>query len=145
MMKASAYFEVFYNQKLKDERSAILDYNENFPDVKKSSKKSIQSLYSLTQAKKSMRESVGLTLNDDINEALTKYMHMHDFLSEGTKSKKKLSTKEKKLKKESTNFKKFIDSFKKKLELKNKQKINEKEYNKKLKKNKKKIITIIKK
>ena len=40
MMKAMAYFEVFYNQKLKDEKLAILDYNENFPDVKKSSKKS---------------------------------------------------------------------------------------------------------
>ena len=80
MMKAMAYFEVFYNQKLKEEKSAILDYSENFPNVKKSSKKSIQSLYSLTQAKKSMRESVGLTLNEDIDEALIKYMHMYDFL-----------------------------------------------------------------
>ncbi|MDC0438969.1 SHOCT domain-containing protein [Candidatus Pelagibacter sp.] len=144
MMKAMAYFEVFYNQKLKDERSAILDYNENFPDVKKSSKKSIQSLYSLTQAKKSMRESVGLTLNDDIDEALIKYMHMYDFLSEGTKSKKKLSTKEKKLKKESTNFKKYIGSFKKNLELKSEQRINEKEFNKELKKNTKKVNKVLK-
>ena len=145
MMKAMAYFEVFYNQKLKDERSAILDYNENFPDVKKSSKKSIQSLYSLTQAKKSMRESVGLTLNEDIDEALIKYMYMYDFLSQGTKSKKKLSTKEKKLKKESTNFKKFIGSFKKNLELKSEQRIDEKEFNKELKKNTKKVIKVLKK
>ena len=145
MMKAMAYFEVFYNQKLKDERSAILDYNENVPDVKKSSKKSIKSLYSLTQAKKSMRESVGLTLNDDIDEALTKYMHMHDFLSEGTKSRKKLSTKEKKLKKESTNFKKYIGSFKKNLELKSEQRIDEKEFNRELKKNTKKVIKVLKK
>ena len=145
MMKAMAYFEVFYNQKLKDERSAILDYNENFPDVKKSSKKSIQSLYSLTQAKKSMRESVGLTLNENIDEALIKYMHMHDFLSEETKSRKKLSTKEKKLKKEIKNFKKFIGSFKKNLELKSEQRIDEKEFNKELKKNTKKIKKVLKK
>jgi len=145
MMKAMAYFEVFYNQKLKDERSAILDYNENFPDVKKSSKKSIQSLYSLTQAKKSMRESVGLTLNENIDEALIKYMHMYDFLSEGTKSKRKLTTKEKKLKKESANFKKYIGSFKKNLELKSEQRIDEKEFNKELKKNTKKVTKVLKK
>ena len=143
MMKAMAYFEVFYNQKLKDERSAILDYNQNFPDVKKSSKKSIQSLYSLTQAKKSMRESVGLTLNEDIDEALIKYMHMHDFLAQGTKSQNKLTTEEKKIKKESMNFKKYIGSFKKNLELKSEQRISKKEFKKEFKKNIKKINKVV--
>ena len=38
MMKAMAYFEVFYNQKLKDEKLAIQDYQENFPNVKKVAK-----------------------------------------------------------------------------------------------------------
>lgn len=145
MMKAMAYFEVFYNQKLKDEKLAIQDYQENFPNVKKSSKKSIQSLYSLTQAKKSMRESVGLTLNEGIEEALIKYMHMHDFLVQGTKSKNKLTTTEKKLKKESTNFKKYIGSFRKNLELKSEQRIDEKEFNKQLKINTKKINNVLKK
>ena len=145
MMKAMAYFEVFYNQKLKDEKSAILDYQKNFPNVKKSSKKSIQSLYSLTQAKKSMRKSVGLTLNDNIDVALIKYMHMHDFLAKGTKSKNDLTSNEKKLKKESTNFKKYIGSFKKNLELKSEQRIDEKEFNKELKKNIKKINKVLKK
>ena len=145
MMKAMAYFEVFYNQKLKDEKLAIQDYQENFPNVKKSSKKSIQSLYSLTQAKKSMRESVGLTLNEGIEEALIKYMHMHDFLVQGTKSKNKLTTTEKKLKRESTNFKKYIGSFRKNLELKSEQRIDEKEFNKQLKINTKKINKVLKK
>ena len=89
MMKAMAYFEVFYNQKLKDEKLAIQDYQANFPNVKKGSKKSIRSLHSLTQAKKSMRESVGLTLDENIEQAMIKYMHMHDFLAQGTKSKNK--------------------------------------------------------
>ena len=145
MMKAMAHFEVFYNQKLKDEKSAIQDYYENFPNIKKSSKKSIQSLYSLTQAKKSMRESVGLTLNEGIEEALIKYMHMHDFLVQGTKSKNKLTTTEKKLKRESTNFKKYIGSFKKNLELKSEQRIDQKEFNKQLKTNTKKINSVLKK
>ena len=134
MMKAMAYFEVFYNQKLKDEKLAIQDYQANFPNVKKSSKKSIRSLHSLTQAKKSMRESVGLTLDENIEQAMIKYMHMHDFLVQGTKFKNKLTTNEKKIKKESANFKKYIGSFKKNLELKSEQRIDEKEFNKELKK-----------
>ena len=117
MMKGMAYFEVFYNNKLKDEKKAIIDYLENYPTVKKSSKKSIKSLYSLTQAKKSMRESVGLSLNENLEEALVRYMHMYDFLSQGKKSTNKLTHKEKKLKKESTKFKKYYGSFKKNIEV----------------------------
>ena len=60
MMKAMAYFEVFYNHKLKEEKKAIEDYQNNYPNVKKSSKKAIQSLYSLSNAKESMRKSIGL-------------------------------------------------------------------------------------
>jgi hypothetical protein len=59
---------------------------------------------------------------------------MHDFLAKGTKSKNDLTSNEKKLKKESTNFKKYIGSFKKNLELKSEQRIDEKEFNKELKK-----------
>ncbi len=139
MMKGMAYFEVFFNNKLRKEKKAIEDYYTNYPDVKKSSKKSIQSLYSLTQAKKSMRESVGLTLNDNLEEALIRYMHMYDFLSQGVKSQNKLTPDEKKLKKESGKFKKYYGSFKKNIELKSEQRISQKKFNKELKKNKKKI------
>ena len=45
MMRAMAYFEVFYNHKLKEEKSAIEDYQNNYPNVKDSSKKTIRSLY----------------------------------------------------------------------------------------------------
>ena len=39
-----------------------------------------------------MRESVGLTLDENIEQAMIKYMHMHDFLVQGTKFKNKLTT-----------------------------------------------------
>ena len=139
MMKGMAYFEVFYNNKLKDEQKAIDDYLENYPTVKKNSKKSLKSLHSLTQAKKSMRESVGLNLNDNLEEALVRYMHMHDFLSLGKKSKNKLTYKEKKLKKESTKFKKYYGAFKKNLELKVEQRISQKDFIKHSEKNIKNI------
>jgi len=68
----------------------------NYPNVKKSSKKAIQSLYSLSQAKESMRKSIGLTSNDKLEDALIGYMHMYDFMSQGVKIKINLQVKKKK-------------------------------------------------
>ena len=145
MMKAMAYFEVFYNNKLKEEKSAIEDYEQNFPNVKKTSKKTIQSLFSLTQAKKSMRKSIGLTLDDNIEDALEKYMHMHSFLGKGEKTKNELTKEEKKLRTESTKFKKYIGSFKKNIELKSELRIDQKTFKKNNKKNIKNLNRTLKK
>ena len=139
MMKAMAYFEVFYNNKLKEEKSAIEDYEQNFPNVKKTSKKAIQSLFSLTQAKKSMRKSIGLTLDDNIEDALEKYMHMYNFLSQGEKTKNELTKEEKKLRTESAKFKKYFGSFKKNIELKSELRIDQKSFKKNNKKKYKKF------
>ena len=76
----------------------------------------MQSLYSLNQARKSMREAMGLTLNDDPEVALERYMSMHNFLEQGEKSINKLTKDEKRLKKKSANFKKKYGSFKKNIE-----------------------------
>ena len=135
MMKGMGYFEIFYMQKLKDEEKAIEKFKKNYPEIKKSIKKKMQSLYSLNQARKSMRESIGLTLNDDTEEALKRYMHMHDFLNKGEKSTRKLTTNERKLKKESLKFKKYYGSFKKTVELKSEKRIDQKTFDKDIKKN----------
>jgi len=144
-MRAMAYFEVFYNHKLKEEKKAIEDYQNNYPNVKKSSKKAIQSLYSLSQAKESMRKSIGLTSNDNLEDALTGYMHMYDFMSLGTKSQNKLTSEEKKIKKESTKFKSSYGAFKKNLELKLEQRISQKEFEKEFKKTSKNVQKSLKK
>ncbi len=145
MMRAMAYFEVFYNHKLKEEKKAIEDYQNNYPNVKKSSKKAIQSLYSLSQAKETMRKSIGLTSNDNLEDALTGYMHMYDFMSQGAKSQNKLTSEEKKIKKESTKFKSSYGAFKKNLELKLEQRISQKEFEKEFKKTSKKVEKSLKK
>ena len=54
---------------------------KNYPNIKKSSKKAIQSLYSLSNAKESMRKSIGLNSKDKLEDALIGYMHMYDFMS----------------------------------------------------------------
>jgi len=145
MMRAMAYFEVFYNHKLKEEKKAIEDYENNYPNVKKSSKKAIQSLYSLSQAKESMRKSIGLTSDDNLEDALTGYMHMYDFMSQGAKSQNKLTSEEKKIKKESTKFKSSYGAFKKNLELKLEQRISQKEFEKEFKKTSKNVQKSLKK
>ena len=139
MMKAMAYFEVFYNYKLKEEKKAIEDYQNNYPNIKKSSKKAIQSLYSLSNAKDSMRKSIGLNSKDKLEDALIGYMHMYDFMSQGVKTQNKLTSEQKKIKKESTRFKSSYGAFKKNLELKLEKRISQKEFDKELKKNVKKI------
>jgi len=139
MMRAMAYFEVFYNNKLKEEKKAIEDYKNNYPNVKKSSKKAIQSLYSLSKAKESMRKSIGLSSNDKLEDALTGYMHMYDFMSQGVKTQNKLTSEEKKIKKETNKFKSTYGAFKKNLELKLEKRIDQKEFDKELKRQVKKI------
>ena len=145
MMRAMAYFEVFYNHKLKEEKKAIEDYQNNYPNVKKNSKKAIQSLYSLSQAKESMRKSIGLTSYDKLEDALTGYMHMYDFMSQGIKTQNKLTSEEKKIKKESNKFKLTYGAFKKNLEFKLEKRINQKEFDKKFKKHVKDIKKSLKK
>ncbi|MDC2968554.1 hypothetical protein OAY16_00560 [Candidatus Pelagibacter sp.] len=145
MMKAMAYFEVFYNNKLKEEKKAIEDYEQNYPNVKKTSKKTIQSLFSLTQAKKSMRNSIGLSIDDNIGDALEKYMHMYNFLGQGEKAKHKLTREEKKLRAESKKFKKYYGSFKKNIELKSELRIDQKTFKKNNKKNIKNLNKTLKK
>tara|TARA_B100001250_G_C19801630_1_gene791398 strand:+ start:205 stop:2262 length:2058 start_codon:yes stop_codon:yes gene_type:complete len=145
MMKSMGHFEVFYMQKLKDEKKAIETFKKNYPNISKRTRKKVQSLYSLNQARKSMRESIGLTLNDDPEEALERYMHMHDFLKKGQKTFNKLTKNEKKLKKQSTKFKKHYGSFKKTIELKSEKRISQKDFEKDLKKNIKNVKKSLKK
>ena len=87
-------------QQLEDEKKTIKKFKEKYPDISKGLKKKMQSLYSLNQARKSMRESMALTLDDDPEIALERYMLMYNFLGQGEKKIEKLTKNEKKLKKE---------------------------------------------
>jgi hypothetical protein len=135
MMKAMGHFEVFYMQKLKEGEKYIEKFKKNYPNISWKTKKEVKSLHSLNQAKKSMRESIGLTLNDDPEEALERYMHMHNFLAKGEKTKQNLTKNEKKLKKRSAKFKKHYGSFKKTVQHKSENRIDKKTFEKDLNKN----------
>ena len=94
-MRAMGYFEFFYMNQLDKKKSLIKSFEEKYPNINWSLKKEMKSLYSLNQARKAMRESMGLTLDDDPEIALEHYMIMYNFLSQGEKITNKLTSPEK--------------------------------------------------
>ena len=135
LMKAMGYFEFFYMEQLRKKQKSIRKFKETWPDIHFSTKKDIKSLYSLNQARKTMRESMGLTLKDDVQVALKRYMTMHKFLKQAEKETIKLTPLEKKLRKQSNKFKTNLNNLKKNVKLRNEKRIDEKEFNKNIKKN----------
>ena len=97
MMKGMAYFEFFYQQELKDNQIAIDRFVKNYPTWDSANIKSIQKLYSLNKARKSMREALGLSLDDDIQKVLSTQVTMYKLFSQSNTSKNKLTKEEKKI------------------------------------------------
>ena len=68
MMKAMAYFEIFYNYELKKKKKSIEKFEKDYPDISWFTKKDIKTLYSLNEARKSMRESLSLDTDNSLKE-----------------------------------------------------------------------------
>ena len=143
IMKGMAYFEIFYNQELYDKRKIIENFRKKYPNVTKREKNKIKSLYSLNQAKQSMRKAMGLSMEDTIDFALKRYVSMSEFFEPAEKVQFDLNGDEKKLKNSSRDLKKYLGSFKKNIELKSQKRIDSKEFNKEFLKNKKKIEKVL--
>ena len=135
MMKAMAYFEIFYNYQLKDKEKSLEKFKKNYPEINWKTKKDVKTLYSLNVAKKSMRNSLSLNMDNNLEESLDRYVFMHDFLKPAEKITHQLSNGEKKLKKFSTKFKQNYGKLKKTLETKSEMRIDNKDFKKELKKN----------
>ena len=144
MMKAMAYFEIFYNYQLKDKKKSLEKFEKNYPEISWKTKKDVKTLYSLNLAKKSMRNALSLNMDNSLEESLERYVFMYDFLKPAEKITFKLSENERKLKKYSTNFKQEYGKFKKTLETKIEMRIDDKDFQKHLKKNIKKTKKALK-
>ena len=138
LMKAMGHFEFFYMEQLRKKKKNLAKFKEKWPNIPSYIKKDIKSLYSLNQARKSMRESMGLTLKDDVQDVLKRYMLMHDFLSQAKKETIKLSSKEKKLRKNSKKLNTSLSNLEKNIKLRKEQRITEKEFKKNISKDIKK-------
>lgn len=144
LMKAMGHFEFFYMDQLRKKNKSINTFKEKWPDISLNVKKDIKSLYSLNNARKSMRESMGLTLKDDVHVALKRYMLMHDFLSKANKETIKLNSEQKYLRKNSKKLNLSLSNIKKNTELRKEKRIKEKEFNKNLEKEIKKAKLALK-
>ena len=145
MMKAMAHFEIFYNYQLKENEKSVEKFKKNYPNINWKTKKDIKTLYSLNNAKKSMREALSLNEENTLNEALDRYMLMHNFLKPAVKITNKLSPTEKKLKNENSKLKKYYGNLKKTLTEKSENRINDKDFKKDLDKSIKKLKKSFKK
>ena len=146
MMKAMAYFEIFYNFELHKKRKSIEKFKNNYPNISSFTKREIKTLYSLNTARKSMRRSLSLNLENTLEESIERYVFMHNFLEPAEKIEIKLSSKEKKLKKQSAKLKQNFGKLKKTLEIKAENRTKNKEFQKEVKnniKNTKKSLKII--
>ena len=95
MMKGMAYFEFFYQQQLKENKRIIVRFERNYPPKDAALIKTMKKLYSLNKARKSMREALGLSLDDDIEKTLLTYNTMNKLFVQSVSSRNKLTKDEK--------------------------------------------------
>lgn len=97
MIKAMAMYEIFYAQKLYDARKNIERYKKNNYKstkdklllTKKNDKKKIKSLIGINTARKTMRDSLGMSLETPVEEAITNFWVLGEFLDLGKAVKNK--------------------------------------------------------
>ncbi len=145
LMKGMAYFEFFYMQQLKDNEKDIKKYIEDYPNVKSYSRKTVQKIYGLNKARKSMRKALGFTIDDNVDEVLNTYATLAKLFSKGDKITLKQNKEEKKVYKSHKKLAEYISKLKTLVEEKDEQRINEKKFNKQFNKLNKKTKSELKK
>ena len=144
LMLGMGYFEFFYMQQLKDYKKDIIAFKEKYPKVGWT-KTNIKKIYSLNKARKSMRNALGFTLDDDVQEVLNTYYTLSQLFSLGEKEIIKLSSEEKKLFNTHLKLAKNLNIIKNLVKDNNEQRINDKKFKKEYLKAYKKVDREIKK
>jgi len=144
LMLGMGYFEFFYMQQLKDHKKDIIAFKEKYPNIGWT-KTNIKKIYGLNKARKAMRNALGFTLEDDVQEVLNTYYTLSQLFSLGEKEILELSSEEKKLLKTHLQLAKKLSIVKNLVKDKNEQRISEKKFNKEYSKLYKKVDREIKK
>ncbi|MDA7751705.1 hypothetical protein N8895_00245 [Candidatus Pelagibacter sp.] len=144
LMLGMGYFEFFYMQQLKDHKKDIIAFKEKYPNIGWT-KTNIKKIYGLNKARKAMRNALGFTLEDDVQEVLKTYYVLSQLFSLGVKEILELSSEEKKLYKIHLKLAKNLSIVKNLVKDKNEQRINDKKFKKEYLKAYKKVDKEIKK
>ena len=145
MILSMGYFEFFYLNELKKNLNKIEKFKKNYPNVGVNTRKEIQKIYSLNSARKSMREALGFTLKSDLKDILDTYYVLYKLFEQGKKETIKLNKEEKLLFKNHKKLSKHIVSNLRLYEKKNEQRIEDKKFEKGIKKNNKQILIALRK
>ena len=144
-----AYFEFFYMQQLKDNKKSLETFEKKYPKINAATKKNIQKIYGLNKARKSMREALGLSLENTPEEAIERYYVLYKLLNQAEIKTINLTKEEKNNSKLHTKISKNISQLKNITDDRLSNRLTEKKFNsdyeknfKKLSKNLKKSITI---
>ena len=144
LMLGMGYFEFFYMQQLKDHKKDIIAFKEKYPNIGWT-KKNTKKIYNLNKARKSMRNALGFTLEDDIQEVLNTYYTLSQLFSLGEKKIIKLNSEEKKLYNTHSKLAKNLSIVKNLVKDKNEQRISDKKFEKEYLKAFKKVDRELKK
>ncbi len=106
-----ALFEIFYQNKLKDDEKKIKQFIETFDDKKKY-KDEIVALLKLNDSRKKMRATLGIDLNTEIEEVIENFWVMGDFLEAGKINEQYVDIELKKREKLLTKYQEKLNSFK---------------------------------
>ena len=145
LMMGMGYFEFFYMQQLKDNKKEIATFIKKQPNIDTNTRKVIKKIYGLNKARKSMRNTLGFTLEDDVQDVLKNYYVLSQLFSLGEKITIKLNFKEKKMSKRHSKISKYIGTIKNLVKDKNEKRVDDKKFNKEYSKKIKKINSEIKK
>ena len=142
MMKGMAYFEFFYMQQLKDHEKDLERFEIKYPN---SGKKVMQKIHNLNQARQTMREAVGLTIESSPEEAIKVYFTMYKLFNQAKTQEIKLSKEEKKKLKIHKEVNKHLALTIKSIEKLTEERLTKKKYLKENQKNSKKLKRSLKK
>jgi hypothetical protein len=125
-----AYFEYFYMQQLKENKKSLEVFQAKYPNVNAATKRNVKKLYGLNKAKKSMREALGLSLNDSPEVAIKRYYTLYKLLNQAEIKTVKISKEDKKSIKIHNKISKNISKLKSLIEDKKNVRLNKKKFNK---------------
>ena len=133
------YFEFFYMQQLKEYKKSLETFKKKYPKINAATKKNVQKIYSLNKARKSMREALGLSLENTPEEAIERYYVLYKLLNQAVIKETKLSQEDKNKSKLHKKISKNISQLKNITDDKLNYRLTEKKFNNEYLKNFKKL------
>ena len=139
------HFEFNYMQQLKENKKSIENFKKKYPKVGSTNKKNLKKIYGLNKAKKSMREALGLSLNDSPEIAIKTYYTLYKLLNQAEIKTIKLSKEEKSRAKLHNKISKNISALKSLTEDKLNERLTDKKYDREYSKIFKRLLKDLKK